>query len=793
MLVNYLFYHCTVFHPVYTYNPNSNLLRRVTDAGTGTPASANAPGFINGAPGLKDFKDGTNGGDDYTYDANGNITGDLNKQYTATYNLLDKPERILIQNNSMRDIRYVYDATGERLQKIVRHNDTVRTTTYIDGLTYHNDTTLLYFVNDGGRTRRNHRGRLVNDYYIDDHLGNVRMVLTDERDTTAYLAAFETNRDVVELATWRNRNTTRETIINTNQFFNNPNPNAQYSRLNGSDAARRQGPSLVLKVMAGDTFNVHTRALYNTPHSSVPNTSPLVNDMVNAAISAFLGAATGTLDNKSWLQTGSNNVLNTQDLATFLTNNQANNNTPNTGPRAYLKFLLFDENFKLVQGVAERIDNGPDAVHTYTLPQIVAPKNGFLYIYSSNESPVNVFFDDITVVHRTGPLLQESAFYPFGMEITPLSSYAAIKTPNQKDYQRNELDEEFGVDLHYFDARMYDAQVGRFMGVDPVMESYLKTNGFHYNFNNPLSFVDPDGREPISLAIAFKIGMKALFKFGKKVVAKSVSGASKGISKVASKTWSNLSFKSGWAGAGKSAGAYAGGGINVYNNWDKVKKSPWKLLTYFASGAAGSSVVGSYGDGGLFSGQFGAAAVGFGVTGAGNVLTEADNWSKMNITDFTKVFAKGGSTALTGAAIGKSFSSAFTGGASSLFSLNKVLYGTAESFSYSYGSHDGPINIGQIFGYAAGGFISSGLGDLTKGVLKNQIGASGFLSNLGSGIINDFSSNIMNYYVKNNFKDLNKIQLKNAIKGWGKSSTKGSIKGFFDVLGTIIGGIATWF
>ena len=43
---------------------------------------------------------------------------------------------------------------------------------------------------------------------------------------------------------------------------------------------------------------------------------------------------------------------------------------------------------------------------------LVAPlqtmaKNGYLYVYVSNESPQDVYFDDITVKHYTGPLLQE--------------------------------------------------------------------------------------------------------------------------------------------------------------------------------------------------------------------------------------------------------------------------------------------------------------------------------------------------------------------------------------------------
>jgi hypothetical protein len=36
--------------------------------------------------------------------------------------------------------------------------------------------------------------------------------------------------------------------------------------------------------------------------------------------------------------------------------------------------------------------------------------------------------------------------------------------------QQNEWDEEFGMNLHDFDARMYDASIGRFWGVDVYAE-----------------------------------------------------------------------------------------------------------------------------------------------------------------------------------------------------------------------------------------------------------------------------------------------------------------------------------
>lgn len=620
----------TVDDLTYSYNTNSNRLTRVQDSGNGTPATNQTPG-IAGAGGLKDFKDGNNTGDDYTYDANGNIISDANKNFTATYNHLDKPERIMLENNPNKDIRYVYDATGERLQKIVRHNDTVRTTTYVDGLTYLNDTTLLFFAHDGGRTRRNYKGRLVNDYFIEDHLGNTRMVLTDERDTVAYLAAFETNRDAIENAVWRNRNNTREAIVSGNAFFNNPNSsNTHYSRLNGNDAARRKGPGLVLKVMAGDTLNISTRALYTA--NSVPNTMATVNDMVTSILTGFLGAASGNavLDNKAWLQTNNGVVVNTNAMNSFITNNQTNNSNTGTTPRAYLKYLLFDEDFNLVQGFAERIDNGANSVHTYTTGgQLVVPKNGFIYVFTTNESPVDVWFDDINVIHRTGPLLQESSFYPFGMEIAPLSSYAAIKVPNERDYQKNELDEEFGLELHYFDARMYDAQVGRFGGVDVKADKFPSLSPYNYSVNNPIFLIDPDGREPITAAI---------FMTAKIVKALTVAAKIKKAAKV-------VSFA-------------AGGLYNTWKNRENIQNSInnrgffvglLQAKGYFLAGGIGAKVALK---GGLFT------AAGIGISGTLNI--GMDYWSgelnqKSNFGDFLQSFAEGGSSALFGKSVGKTF------------------------------------------------------------------------------------------------------------------------------------------
>lgn len=46
-----------------------------------------------------------------------------------------------------------------------------------------------------------------------------------------------------------------------------------------------------------------------------------------------------------------------------------------------------------------------------------------------------------------------------------------------------------------FGGRYYDAAVGRFLQVDPHASKYPSVSPFNYALNNPLKFIDPDGKE----------------------------------------------------------------------------------------------------------------------------------------------------------------------------------------------------------------------------------------------------------------------------------------------------------
>lgn len=113
----------TIDQLAYTYIPGSNRLASVTDAGVSTT-------------GLGDFNNGSNSGDDYDYDSNGNLTQDYNKNITdIQYNFLNLPEQITVAGKGT--ISYSYDAAGNKLSKTVNETgQPQKVTTYLGGMIF---------------------------------------------------------------------------------------------------------------------------------------------------------------------------------------------------------------------------------------------------------------------------------------------------------------------------------------------------------------------------------------------------------------------------------------------------------------------------------------------------------------------------------------------------------------------------------------------------------------------------------------------------------------------------------
>ncbi|MFH6959388.1 DUF6443 domain-containing protein [Flavobacterium aquidurense] len=144
---------------IYGYlDDNSNQLVKVTEGLTGNDNA----GFI----------DANKTGDDYAYDANGNMTSDKNKNITKIeYNHLNLPKKITFGTTGSID--YIYNAAGQKLEKIVTDNSVVSSTNYLNGFQY-KDNVLEFFPTAEGYVK-NENGTLSYVFQYKDHLGNVRV------------------------------------------------------------------------------------------------------------------------------------------------------------------------------------------------------------------------------------------------------------------------------------------------------------------------------------------------------------------------------------------------------------------------------------------------------------------------------------------------------------------------------------------------------------------------------------------------------------------------------------------
>ncbi|SEA59015.1 RHS repeat-associated core domain-containing protein [Chitinophaga terrae (ex Kim and Jung 2007)] len=470
----------------YSYAGYSNKLMSVADTSTVTSP-------------LGDFKNGTNTGDDYAYDANGNLTKDLNKNITSiSYNVLNLPSVIQTTKGT---IVYQYDANGVKQRKTVTDNTgsspKVTVTDYIGGMVYKNDS-LELVSHEKGRIRTIFQaGKPVGyayDYFVKDHLGNTRLVLTEQSDFRMYAATMEPAKAATETALFSNIDETRAPVPVGYPQDGSTDENKAVAKLSTGGSGKKIGPSLVLRVMAGDTIQVGGKAFFKSNGPAKKPGNDMAENMLADLSQAFLGSSKQSSDHGA-----ADLAAETPFNANFYNNDlrqlkeRENSNQDPLRPQAYLNYILFDDQFKLVEessGV-KQVKNEPDQLQTLSSDQMVVKKSGFLYVYTSNESAQDVFFDNVVVTQATGPVLEETHYYPFGLTMAGISSNALKGTQYSKNRKEfNGIEHTTDLDMNQYDAfyRTLDPQLGRWWQIDPKPD--FRNSPYSAMNNNPIRFSD---------------------------------------------------------------------------------------------------------------------------------------------------------------------------------------------------------------------------------------------------------------------------------------------------------------
>lgn len=128
--------------------------------------------------------------------------------------------------------------------------------------------------------------------------------------------------------------------------------------------------------------------------------------------------------------------------------------------------------------------------------RILPSGSNFVYEYSYTDQLGNLrlSFRDSSTAGAPPVVTQQSHLGPWG-ETLPALSYQNIPQRNFFDFTNHERQTDFDLELIDAKARIYDPITPRMWGQDVFAERYANFSPYNYGLNNPLRYIDPDGRD----------------------------------------------------------------------------------------------------------------------------------------------------------------------------------------------------------------------------------------------------------------------------------------------------------
>ena len=107
---------------------------------------------------------------------------------------------------------------------------------------------------------------------------------------------------------------------------------------------------------------------------------------------------------------------------------------------------------------------------------------GFVYYIKDHQGNVK------TEINSNKSIKNKTSYFPSGLELDNSSfiEYA---------YNGKEKIETHGFNMYDYGARFYDQTISRWHSMDPLAEKYYSISPYVYCANNPVRYIDPDGRK----------------------------------------------------------------------------------------------------------------------------------------------------------------------------------------------------------------------------------------------------------------------------------------------------------
>ncbi|MDY8137076.1 DUF6443 domain-containing protein [Aquimarina sp. 2201CG5-10] len=165
----------------------------------------------------------------------------------------------------------------------------------------------------------------------------------------------------------------------------------------------------------------------------------------------------------------------------------------NAKVRLYIRERDSDGNHLLYTGLDYDLQTG-----TYSIPYTVQAGNKISLHIDKDDTYTNettyFYVDEVSFSKGNLTIHQEKNYYPFGLRHKGYNN-AINGTEHPYGYNGKEENNEVGLEWLDYGARNYEANLGRWMNVDPLAEKYHSISPYAYVANNLINAVDPDGRD----------------------------------------------------------------------------------------------------------------------------------------------------------------------------------------------------------------------------------------------------------------------------------------------------------